>query len=393
MKKLTIGFFTDSFYPMIDGVVLVVDNYARRLSKIANVIVFAPSINNIDSKGFNDEDLPYKVVRCKSVHLKITGDYSLPTPDIDSNFKKILNNIKLDIVHIHSPFTLGKIGIKYAKKNNIPIVATLHSLYKQDFQKALKNNFLSSIATKIIINVFNKCDKFLTVNKEVARIYNEEYKLKGTPSIINNATELVDEVSSLDIKALDKEYGLNGSDKVFLFVGRINKLKNIFFIVDSIKLLKEKSNMKFKMLFVGTGMDENSLKDYIKKSNLEKDIIMCGKITDRHKLSSLYKRADLFLFPSFYDTNSLVQIEAACFGTPTLFLKGSATSSTVTDNVNGFITENTTEAYASKIIEVMNEKDLYNKVSNNAKKDIYKTWDDVTKELYKIYLEMIKDKN
>ena len=42
MKKYNIGLFIDTFYPMIDGVVMVVDNYAKRLSKIANVIVFVP---------------------------------------------------------------------------------------------------------------------------------------------------------------------------------------------------------------------------------------------------------------------------------------------------------------------------------------------------------------
>ena len=40
--KLTIGLFIDVFYPMTDGVTMVVDNYAKRLSKFCNVIVFAP---------------------------------------------------------------------------------------------------------------------------------------------------------------------------------------------------------------------------------------------------------------------------------------------------------------------------------------------------------------
>ena len=42
MKKLTIGLFNDSFFPMADGVIMVVDNYARVLSEYANVIVFVP---------------------------------------------------------------------------------------------------------------------------------------------------------------------------------------------------------------------------------------------------------------------------------------------------------------------------------------------------------------
>ena len=111
MDKLKIGLFIDTFFPMIDGVVMVVDNYARRLCKFANVTVFAPAIPN---KNFDDSSLPYKVVRAKSFPLFFI-DYSLPLPDLDNNFKEELKNNKLDIVHIHSPFTIGKVGIKYAK--------------------------------------------------------------------------------------------------------------------------------------------------------------------------------------------------------------------------------------------------------------------------------------
>lgn len=66
-KKLTIGMFTDAFYPMLDGVIMVVDNYARRMSKFANVIVFVPEF---PGKTFDDSVLPYKVVRCKAHIVK-----------------------------------------------------------------------------------------------------------------------------------------------------------------------------------------------------------------------------------------------------------------------------------------------------------------------------------
>ena len=65
-KKLTIGIFNDSFYPITDGVIMVVDNYAKRLSRYANVIVFVPSYK---SRSFDDTKLPYKVVRCKSLNI------------------------------------------------------------------------------------------------------------------------------------------------------------------------------------------------------------------------------------------------------------------------------------------------------------------------------------
>ena len=82
--KITIGLFNDSFYPMTDGVINVVDNYARLLSKRANVIVFVPSYPN---NYYDDTTLPYKVVRCKSIKIPFL-DYSLPMPKLDIKFLK-----------------------------------------------------------------------------------------------------------------------------------------------------------------------------------------------------------------------------------------------------------------------------------------------------------------
>ena len=84
-KEITIGIFNDSFFPMADGVIMVVDNYARRLSKYANVIVFVPSYVN---KDFDDSKLPYKVVRCYSLNVPFL-DYSLAMP-------KFIRRLRLD---------------------------------------------------------------------------------------------------------------------------------------------------------------------------------------------------------------------------------------------------------------------------------------------------------
>lgn len=392
-KKLTIGIFNDSFYPMIDGVVSVVNNYAKRLSKYANVIVFVPSYFN---KEFDDSIFPYKVVRCYSIKVPFL-DYSLPIPKLDRKFKKLLNKYKLDIVHIHSPFTLGIAGLKYAKKLNIPCIGTMHTQFKRDFQRAVKSKYISTKLNNKLIKVFNKCDECWAVNKGVAKLYFEDYKYKTMPRIMNNATEM-EPIDAKDKKLADKyinkKHHIKPKEKVFLFVGRINKLKNILFIVDALKAVKYKNpKLKFKMLYVGSGQDEQKLKNYIKEKKMGKEIIMCGRISDRDELKAYYSRADLFLFPSAYDASSIVQIEAASQSTPSLLLKDTVTASTVTDNVNGFLSEPTIGAYSDKIIEILNDESLYNKVSKNAYIDLYKNWDDVVDNVYKLYTKMtIKNK-
>lgn len=390
-KKLTIGIFTDAFFPMTDGVIMVVDNYAKRLAEYANVIVFAPKYLNND---FDDSIFNYKVVRSFSVKVPLI-DYSLPIPKMDPKFQKELKKYQLDLVHIHSPFTIGEAGVQYAKKNNIPVVGTMHSQFKQDFLRAVKSEKLADLLTKKIIRVFNKCDECFTVNEEIARIFHEEYGYKKKPIIIHNATDMtkLDDNAKI-IPKIEQKYHLNKNDKVFLFVGRINKLKNIFFIADVLQKLKEiKLDFKFKMLFVGCGQDEKEFQKYIDKLRLNKEVIFCGKILNREILAGVYKRADLFLFPSFYDTNSLVQLEASSQELPTLFVKGSGTSAMVSDNINGYIEEFDVLKYAKRIVNIFNDSKLYDKVSKNAYKDLYVNWNDVCKDLYQNYLKIIEKKN
>ena len=389
-KKITIGLFNDSFYPLADGVIMVVDNYARELSKYANVIVFVPSYKD---KPYDDLALPYKVVRCKSLNVSFL-DYSLPIPKIDKKFQKKLNEYKLDIVHIHSPFTIGQAGLTYAKKHNIPCVATFHTQFKRDIQKVVKNEYLAKRVNDRLIRLFNRCDECWAVNKEVGRIYHEEYGYKEVPKVMGNATNMLPlEDPKEAISYINRKYKLKSSDRVFLFVGRINTLKNILFIVDSLKRLKELDpNFKFKMFFVGSGLDEGILEARVLENKLEQDVILCGKITNRQLLAYFYQRADLFLFPSVYDASSIVQIEAASQSTPTIFLKDTATASTVDDNVNGFLSDHSVDAYAKKIIEVMKNKKLYQSVSRNAHRDLYKNWEDIVKEAYNNYQDMIQKK-
>ena len=137
MKRLTIGLFEDSFYPLMDGVIMVVDNYARKLAKYADVVVFAPRYR----KKFDTSTLPYKVVRTRSIKMPMV-DYSLPLPKLDRNFLKEVEKYHLDVVHIHSPFSLGRVGVHYAKKHGSVLVATLHSQFKQDFERFIPDKVI-----------------------------------------------------------------------------------------------------------------------------------------------------------------------------------------------------------------------------------------------------------
>lgn len=382
-KKVNVGLFIDSFFPMVDGVIMVVDNYAKRLCKYCNVTVFT-----VKSRGYKKykRDYPYKVVQCRKIPIPFL-DYDLPRPRSDRTFMRELEASNLDIVHIHSPFSIGKVGINYAYKHKIPVIANLHSQFEMDFMRATKSKLLTSIMLKNIVSSIDKCDEFYATNEAFAKVF-LRYGLSHIPLIQQNGTDLMPIKQPQNaIKRVNIKYGLVDDMTVFLFVGRINKLKNIYFLLKALMLLK---NKRFKMIFVGDGRDKRKFEKKVMDSPIRNNVIFTGRITDRKLLAALYLRAKLFLFPSLYDTNSLVQIEAASQKTPTLFIKGSVTSDTVTDNVNGFISDPTPKAYACKIEEILSNRELYDAVSEAAFTDLYVNWDTCVNQIYKRYLDHIK---
>ena len=385
-KKLNIGLFIDTFYPMVDGVIMVVDNYARNLSKFANVTVFAPS-----TKGnFDDSKLPYKVVRSKSMRLPFF-DYDLPTPKFGHKFKKAIKDANLDIIHIHSPFGIGKMASLFGKKHNIPVVATMHSQYKQDFYKATHNNLITKMLLKSIVKVFNNCDTLWTMNHACGKIA-REYGVKIPIDIITNATNLVNNFTENEIKKFKNEicrkHNISNDEKILLSIGRINKLKNIDLTLSSCKVLTDK-NFKYKLLIIGDGADMGYFINKTRKLGIENNCVFVGKVVDTNEKCKYFASADLHVFPSFYDTDGIVRIESATFNLPTLFADGSVAGSAIIKDVNGFSAKAEPIAFADEIIRIFNNSSLYQKVRENCYRDIYITFDKLAKIVYEKYMQLI----
>ena len=387
---MKVGLFIDTWYPMVDGVIKVVDNYARRLVNYCDVVVFCPKARNSNKK--EDAKLPYKVVRCSSLPL-IMSDYDLPTPVLDPKFEAQLIKSGIDIVHIHSPFALGRAGVLYAKIHKLPVVATLHSQYKQDFEKSLKLKLTMDIAMDTIMRVFNACDECWAVNGGIKDLYVHEYGLTAPCKVRLNATDH-HPVPDPDAAAriVNETYDIPANATVFLFVGRINYIKNIDFIVRALAKAKAMGLKNFRMLFAGKGQDEEKLAALVQEKGLAEEVVMCGLVSDKEMLENLYSRAKLFLFPSLYDANSLVQIEAACQGTPTVFLEGARTAATVTPGVNGYVCPADEDSYARMIMDIMADPEAYERISAAARRDLYLNWDDVVREVYKDYCAFVEAK-
>lgn len=379
----------DAFYPTVDGVVAVVNNYAKYLNKMESCSVAVPKPATSEKNYVELED--YEVIRCRAINAP--ENYRVSIPCCDGMFRSKINKAKFDILHTHSPFTLGWFALSIAKKKKVPLVATLHTQYHRDFERALKGNkLLVNFMIKYIMKVYNKADSVWTVSdasKEVLR----SYGFKGEIEVVRNGTDFVYPTNPDPlIETVNREHNLYCQKNVFLFVGRMAIYKNLKLICDALKILKE-HRVDFKMLFVGGGFDIDEIIAYSKECGIEDNCIFTDNVTDRGKLQGYYLRSDLYLFPSTFDMASVSKVEAAAHKLPSVVVKNSCSAEQVVDGENGFLIEENAQNFAEKLLYLINNPQVVKQAGKNAYKTLYRSWEDVARETLSKYKEIIKKYN
>ena len=171
---------------------------------------------------------------------------------------------------------------------------------------------------------------------------------------------------------------------VFLFVGRIMWYKGLRIILDAMKALKD-SGCDFRMVFVGKGTDGPEVEAYCHELLLDDKVFFVAPAYDRDVIRAWYCRADLFLFPSTFDTNGLVVREAAACGLASVLIAGSCAAEDITDGRNGFFIEENAASMAALLKKIYQNRTLLRQVGENAQKEIYISWDDAIHHACKRY--------
>jgi glycosyltransferase involved in cell wall biosynthesis len=186
-----------------------------------------------------------------------------------------------------------------------------------------------------------------------------------------------------------KDYDLPEGVPVFLFVGRLMKYKGLPIIVDAMKKLSDEG-IDYRMVFVGGGADAEEMQDKVKEYGIDNKVIFTGAIHDRDKLRAWNTRADLFLFPSVYDTNGIVVREAAACGLASVLIKDSCAAEGITHDRNGFIIEENADSMAALLKEVSKDLGHLYDVGQHAMDEIYISWEDCVKDARERYSQLIE---
>lgn len=358
---MRIGIFSESYLPIRNGVTVSVTTLTDELTRLGHeVFIFAPAY-----KGYIDESA--NVIRFPSFRTMMDAEYPIPIPIIPGFYKKV-KSLQLDVIHTQSPWLLGWLGLRMARRLNIPIISTNHTNYPEYshyFPLAP-----ASVTKKFIIALmkkyYNRCDAVVTPSKQVYQML-MKYGLNRPGYVISTGISINTFRCDSGGKETRKRYGIPDDAKVLMYAGRLAKEKNLKLLFDAFDNLAAQFPSMYLMV-VGNGPSEDECRQIASRSLHSDRIILTGSVS-RQEIVNYYSAGDIFAFPSITDTQGLVLCEALQAGLPCVAVNAGGSPEMICDGIDGLLAENNVADFTAKINLLMDSNELLSSYSEQAVKN------------------------
>ncbi|MDO4749412.1 MAG: glycosyltransferase, partial [Eubacteriales bacterium] len=367
-QEHTICLLNDSFPPQIDGVSNATLNYAREITRSGSgVIVAAPAYPHAEDGKYS-----FPIVRYPSVNFRKMDEYMAGIP-FSLEVAGSVAKLKPALLHTHCPIMSTFMARELRQILNSPVVLTYHTKFDVDISNLIRSRRLQNACKKALAANISACDEVWAVSRGAGENL-RELGYKGDFVVMPNGVDLPrGRVSESGIGAATDGYDLPFDVPVYLFVGRMMWYKGIRIILDALTQMK-KQGKDFRMVFVGEGDDRKEIKAYAEACGVRDVCIFTGAVRDREVLRAWYCRAELFLFPSTFDTNGLVVREAAACSLASVLIKGSCAAEGIEDARNGFLIEENAESLSRCLCALQENRELPRVVGKRAAEELYISW-------------------
>ena len=381
--KANVGLFCEVFPPVMDGVSVCMENYAYWLQKkVGGVAVVTPHVPKAD---YSVHD--YKVFDYMSIPVPKRHPYMTGIAEFDPTYLAKIATTRFKIVHAHTPFSAGSAALSISRAQKIPLVATFHSKYRDDFSKILPKLVVDMMIDSVV-DFFERADLVWVPQESVIDVI-REYGYKGHVEVMDNGSDLVADYPEKYFVEARQRLGIAPEEFVLLFVGQHVWQKNPQLTIEALSRLED---VPFKMFFVGNGYAAEEMKAMVSEKGLDGKVTFVGTITDRAKIVDYYAASDLFVFPSLYDNAPLVVREAAALHTPSVMAIGSTAATILQDGENGFLVENDPDKLAQLLRELIHDPERVHRVGVQASKTIVRSWEDCVEEVIDRYNALLRSR-
>jgi len=336
MTDLGVAAFTDTYLPTVNGVTYTVETWQERWrARGGRMDVVYPA----SSHDPGPQDHPVR-----SVRFPFYDGYRLGLPRVPSDVADP------DVVHSHTPFSVGLSGLRFARATDAPLVASYHT------PTAEYASYLSINGTveKTVRGAANSYERWYLKHADVVVVPSEETG-RYVAEDIGVQTEIEVVPNGVDVeffRPVEGDFRARHDlpdGPLVGYTGRHGYEKQLDLLVDAVAAI----DRDVTLVMGGDGPARSDLEAAAAAQGIDARFL---GFLDRDDLPAFYSTLDVFAFPSPVETQGLVALEASACGTPVAGVAAGALADTIDDGATGYTADaGSVDAFAAAIERTLDE--------------------------------------
>lgn len=364
-KSKKIGIFTGYFLPHLGGVERYVDKLAVALVSLGYDIVIVTS-NEGGLKNY-EKNNKYTLYRLPILNI---ARNRYPIPKLNAEYRTLIDKVRgegIDYFIVNTRFHLTSlIGARLGRKYKKPVMLIEHGTDHFTVNNKIID-CLGTIYEHLLTAIVKRyVDKFYGVSRN-CNIWMRHFRINAS-GVFYNAIDVNDETRAKN--TYNKKYPKNVI--LITYAGRLIKEKGILNLLRAFKRIeKEYGDGMVRLAVAGDGALYNEIKENYQDSNID----ILGRL-DFDQVMSLYKRTDIFVYPSMYPEGLPTSIlEAGLMGCAVIATPRGGTEEVIIDDDHGIIIDGSTESLYNSISLLVDNPAKKLRQANNIKKRIQMQFD------------------
>jgi glycosyltransferase involved in cell wall biosynthesis len=361
--------------PYFGGTPVVCHNIAKEQVKMGHQVdilttdVYSETERINKNKLIENSESGYQVIRKRNLSNWIAFKFKQSLSIEAFRFIKNLKD-KYDVVHLHEYRSLLNVMVAFTDLGKTRIILHPQGTFENFNSRSVAKSIFDFIFAKRILA---KAEHFIAISDKEKNLFASEGINTEQITVMYNGIELNDSNDEDSILELPKKY--------ILYLGRINKIKNIGMLIDA---YLESEVRKYKVSLVIAGGDDGYLKELLEKIKDQPSIEYIGPVDHKEK-NQLIKNA---LFVAYITQNEpwgLVPLEAAILKVPSLISKDAGVAGVVKEyQIGRMVDSNQKDSVAESIRLMINDPIKINQKTSGLLSDKF-SWQKYAVKLMEIY--------
>lgn len=350
---MRIGLFTDTYYPEKNGVAVSTCQLKQSLEALGHVVY----VFTVENK---EASFDPRVIRLKTVSAVVVDGQRVAVP-LFHHYLRMVEALRLDVIHTQTEFTVGILGLKAARRFGIPHVHTYHTVYEEytDYIHLPGSPVsLKQLIRRLSAWWCNQTDLVIAPTKKTEDLL-KSYQVTTGIQVIPTGLRL-EKYAGPDLTHVAKlraQYGLTPTDQVLIYLGRVSGEKRIDRLIRYVKRpMEEEAHLK--LLIVGGGPEEEALHSLAAGLIPDGRVLFTGMVP-WDEVQDYYALGDIFVSASTSETQGLTYYEAMAGGLPLLVHEDECLEAILAEEPAGGLSFTDEESFCAGLREILADRETF----------------------------------